>query len=91
MKHKPLVLFITHGESSTGVLQPLEGLGKLCHRSVCGGLPTVTTRGLGLGIYVCWAFLWLCCAGSSPCGEQDAGRAGLQAEMWQEEVAGAPG
>nr|XP_009506790.1 PREDICTED: LOW QUALITY PROTEIN: serine--pyruvate aminotransferase [Phalacrocorax carbo] len=36
-KHKPSVLFITHGESSTGVLQPLEGLpleglGELCHR-----------------------------------------------------------
>lgn len=37
MQHKPSVLFITHGESSTGVLQPLEGLGKLCHRSVYGG------------------------------------------------------
>ncbi|NWQ81459.1 SPYA protein, partial [Columbina picui] len=34
-RHKPLVLFITHGESSTGVLQPLEGLGKLCHRHGC--------------------------------------------------------
>ncbi|NXP83168.1 SPYA protein, partial [Ramphastos sulfuratus] len=33
--HKPSVLFITHGESSTGVLQPLEGLGKLCHRHGC--------------------------------------------------------
>lgn len=31
-RHKPSVLFITHGESSTGVLQPLEGLGELCHR-----------------------------------------------------------
>ncbi|XP_009995029.1 PREDICTED: serine--pyruvate aminotransferase [Chaetura pelagica] len=34
-QHKPLVLFITHGESSTGVLQPLEGLGQLCHRYGC--------------------------------------------------------
>ncbi|XP_038002419.1 serine--pyruvate aminotransferase isoform X2 [Motacilla alba alba] len=34
-QHKPLVLFITHGESSTGVLQPLEGLGELCHRHGC--------------------------------------------------------
>ncbi|NXN65761.1 SPYA protein, partial [Himantopus himantopus] len=33
-RHKPSVLFITHGESSTGVLQPLEGLGELCHRSL---------------------------------------------------------
>uniref|UniRef100_A0A8C3TVF5 Alanine--glyoxylate aminotransferase n=1 Tax=Catharus ustulatus TaxID=91951 RepID=A0A8C3TVF5_CATUS len=35
VQHKPLVLFITHGESSSGVLQPLEGLGKLCHRHGC--------------------------------------------------------
>ncbi|NXV30193.1 SPYA protein, partial [Rissa tridactyla] len=35
VRHKPSVLFITHGESSTGVLQPLEGLGKLCHRHGC--------------------------------------------------------
>ncbi|KAL9845017.1 alanine--glyoxylate aminotransferase [Geothlypis trichas] len=35
VQHKPLVLFITHGESSTGVLQPLEGLGELCHRHGC--------------------------------------------------------
>ncbi|XP_052659843.1 alanine--glyoxylate aminotransferase isoform X1 [Harpia harpyja] len=34
-RHKPSVFFITHGESSTGVLQPLEGLGKLCHRHGC--------------------------------------------------------
>ncbi|NXJ80077.1 SPYA protein, partial [Trogon melanurus] len=34
-RHKPSVLFITHGESSTGVLQPLEGLGDLCHRHGC--------------------------------------------------------
>merc|ERR1719450_379583 len=26
-EHKPDLLFVTHGESSTGVLQPLEGLG----------------------------------------------------------------
>lgn len=29
---KPKLLFVTHGESSTGVVQNLEGLGKLCHR-----------------------------------------------------------
>ncbi|XP_069720706.1 alanine--glyoxylate aminotransferase isoform X1 [Phaenicophaeus curvirostris] len=34
-RHKPSVLFITHGESSTGVLQPLDGLGQLCHRHGC--------------------------------------------------------
>jgi len=34
-EHKPDLLFVTHGESSTGVLQPLEGLGPLCHANNC--------------------------------------------------------
>jgi len=34
-EHKPDLLFVTHGESSTGVLQPLEGLGPLCHENNC--------------------------------------------------------
>ncbi|CAI5989290.1 unnamed protein product [Closterium sp. NIES-64] len=43
------VVFVVHGESSTGTLQPLEGLGELCHKNgallfvdaVCtlGGIP----------------------------------------------------
>ena len=33
--HKPDMLFVTHGESSTGVIQPLEGLGPLCHANNC--------------------------------------------------------
>merc|ERR1719220_2385239 len=33
--HKPDLLFVTHGESSTGVVQPLEGLGPLCHANNC--------------------------------------------------------
>ncbi|XP_032817996.1 alanine--glyoxylate aminotransferase [Petromyzon marinus] len=35
LEHRPRLLFVTHGESSTGVLQPLEGIGPLCHRSDC--------------------------------------------------------
>ena len=31
-RHKPALLFLAHGESSTGVLQPLDGYGELCHR-----------------------------------------------------------
>ena len=31
-EHKPLMFFMTHGESSTGVCQPMEGLGDLCKR-----------------------------------------------------------
>ncbi|CAO1302747.1 unnamed protein product [Diamesa serratosioi] len=33
--HKPSIFFIAHGESSTGVLQPLEGLGSLCQANNC--------------------------------------------------------
>jgi alanine-glyoxylate transaminase / serine-glyoxylate transaminase / serine-pyruvate transaminase len=29
---KPTALFITHGDSSTGSVQKIEGLGKLCHK-----------------------------------------------------------
>lgn len=29
---KPKLLFIVQGDSSTGVLQPLENLGHMCHR-----------------------------------------------------------
>ncbi|KAH9644868.1 hypothetical protein HF086_007956 [Spodoptera exigua] len=31
-KTRPAALFITHGDSSTGTLQNLEGLGDLCHK-----------------------------------------------------------
>ncbi|KAM4693417.1 alanine--glyoxylate aminotransferase isoform 1-T1 [Discoglossus pictus] len=34
-EHKPCLFFITHGESSSGVVQPLDGLGELCHRYNC--------------------------------------------------------
>jgi len=53
-EHKPRVLFVTHGESSTGVVQPLEGLGDLCHDNDCllavdtvaslGGVPVYADR-----------------------------------------------
>ncbi|XP_051847675.1 alanine--glyoxylate aminotransferase [Antechinus flavipes] len=34
-QHKPVLLFLTHGESSSGVAQPLDGYGDLCHRHNC--------------------------------------------------------
>ncbi|XP_068136747.1 alanine--glyoxylate aminotransferase [Hyperolius riggenbachi] len=34
-EHKPSLLFVTHGESSSGVVQPLDGVGDLCHRYNC--------------------------------------------------------
>lgn len=48
-EHKPSLVFVTFGESSAGTAQPLEGLGKLCHKynalllvdsvAALGGLP----------------------------------------------------
>lgn len=34
-QHRPKCLFIVHGDSSSGLLQPLEGLGKICHDYDC--------------------------------------------------------
>ncbi|RXM94523.1 Serine--pyruvate aminotransferase, mitochondrial [Acipenser ruthenus] len=34
-EHKPVLFFITHGESSTGIAHPLDGLGALCHKYNC--------------------------------------------------------
>eukprot|EP00058_Branchiostoma_floridae_P028483 XP_002613974.1 hypothetical protein BRAFLDRAFT_67460 [Branchiostoma floridae] len=33
--HKPCMFFICHGESSAGVLQPLDGIGDICHKHDC--------------------------------------------------------
>lgn len=33
--HRPKILYLVHGDSSTGVLQSLEGLGDLCRRYDC--------------------------------------------------------
>ncbi|KAG7456448.1 serine-pyruvate aminotransferase [Solea senegalensis] len=35
VKHRPVVFFLAHGESSTGVLRPLAGIGQLCHKYNC--------------------------------------------------------
>ncbi|KAG7263319.1 hypothetical protein CRUP_002211 [Coryphaenoides rupestris] len=34
-KHRPVLMFLAHGESSTGVLHPLDGIGDLCHKYGC--------------------------------------------------------
>lgn len=31
-KHRPAGVFVTHSESSTGMKQPLEGLGDIVHK-----------------------------------------------------------
>ena len=35
VKHKPVLFFVTHGDSSTGRLQGLEGIGPLCASLDC--------------------------------------------------------
>uniref|UniRef100_A0A4W3I303 Alanine--glyoxylate aminotransferase n=1 Tax=Callorhinchus milii TaxID=7868 RepID=A0A4W3I303_CALMI len=35
VQHKPVLFFITHGESSTGVVQNLDGIGSLCKSHNC--------------------------------------------------------
>ncbi|KAG5851162.1 alanine--glyoxylate and serine--pyruvate aminotransferase a isoform X1 [Anguilla anguilla] len=34
-KHKPVLFFLTHGESSSGVAHPIDGIGDLCLRHNC--------------------------------------------------------
>ncbi|KAM6921799.1 alanine--glyoxylate and serine--pyruvate aminotransferase a [Xenentodon cancila] len=34
-EYRPVVFFLAHGESSTGVLHPLDGIGQLCHKYDC--------------------------------------------------------
>uniref|UniRef100_A0A8C9VMW2 Alanine--glyoxylate aminotransferase n=1 Tax=Scleropages formosus TaxID=113540 RepID=A0A8C9VMW2_SCLFO len=35
VEHKPVIFFLTHGESSSGVVHPLDGIGDLCHSHNC--------------------------------------------------------
>ncbi|XP_056598386.1 alanine--glyoxylate aminotransferase-like isoform X4 [Triplophysa dalaica] len=34
-KYRPMVFFLTHGESSTGVVHPIDGIGDICHKNNC--------------------------------------------------------
>ncbi|KAL2775362.1 serine--pyruvate aminotransferase [Daubentonia madagascariensis] len=57
-QHKPVLLFLTHGESSTGVLQPLDGYGELCHR---GKIYTRKTKPFSFYLDIKWlANIWGC-------------------------------
>ncbi|XP_005411204.1 PREDICTED: serine--pyruvate aminotransferase [Chinchilla lanigera] len=51
-QHRPVLLFLTHGESSTGVLQPLDGYGELCHRYQCLLLVDAVASLGGVPIYM---------------------------------------
>ena len=51
-RHRPAVLAVVHAETSTGALQPLEGVGPLCREHDCLLLvDTVTSLG-GVPLYV---------------------------------------
>ncbi|CAL8138976.1 unnamed protein product [Orchesella dallaii] len=34
-RHRPNILYLVNGESSTGVYQPIDGIGNLCHKYNC--------------------------------------------------------
>ncbi|XP_006637739.1 alanine--glyoxylate and serine--pyruvate aminotransferase a [Lepisosteus oculatus] len=34
-QYKPVLFFITHGESSSGLVHPMDGIGDLCHKHNC--------------------------------------------------------
>lgn len=51
-KHKPTAVFLTHAETFTGILQPLEGFGDLCHRLVVISLIFTHLEVLWLNIFV---------------------------------------
>lgn len=50
--HKPKCLFVTHGDSSTGLLQPLEGLGQVCHDYNCLLLVDAVASMCGVPFYM---------------------------------------
>ncbi len=52
IEHRPAVLAIVHAETSTGVCQPMEGIGDLCHKYDCLLLlDTVTSLG-GVPLFI---------------------------------------
>jgi alanine-glyoxylate transaminase/serine-glyoxylate transaminase/serine-pyruvate transaminase len=52
IEHKPTILAIVHAETSTGVCQPMEGIGDLCRKHDCLLLlDTVTSLG-GVPLYL---------------------------------------
>lgn len=66
-KHRPQVLWVCHAETSTGALQPVEGIGKLCREFDClFMLDTVTSIG-GLPIFLDDWLVDVCYAGGQKC------------------------
>jgi len=61
-KHRPRLLLVVHGEASTGILQPLRGLGDIAHASgallavdACSTTALVDLEVDDWGIDACWS------------------------------------
>jgi alanine-glyoxylate transaminase/serine-glyoxylate transaminase/serine-pyruvate transaminase len=61
-KHRPRVLLVVHGEASTGILQPLQGLGDIAHSNgallavdACSTTALVDLKVDDWGIDACWS------------------------------------
>lgn len=51
-KHQPKILWVCHAETSTGVLQPMEGIGELCRKFDCLLMLDTVTSICGSPIYL---------------------------------------
>ena len=66
-EHRPAILGLVHGETSTGAMQPLEGVGKLCREFNCLLLlDTVTSLG-GAPVFLDAWHVDLAYSGSQKC------------------------
>eukprot|EP00999_Lentomonas_sp_LEN2_P002772 NODE_641_length_1303_cov_99.590136_g602_i0.p1 GENE.NODE_641_length_1303_cov_99.590136_g602_i0~~NODE_641_length_1303_cov_99.590136_g602_i0.p1 ORF type:complete len:391 (-),score=115.62 NODE_641_length_1303_cov_99.590136_g602_i0:26-1198(-) len=52
IKHKPNVVHIVHAETSTGVLQPIDGIGQVCRDNNCLLLLDTVTSTAGVPVYL---------------------------------------
>jgi alanine-glyoxylate transaminase / serine-glyoxylate transaminase / serine-pyruvate transaminase len=66
-KHRPAILGLVHGETSTGAVQPMEGIGKLCRELDCLLLlDTVTSLG-GVPVFLDRWHVDMAYSGSQKC------------------------
>jgi alanine-glyoxylate transaminase/serine-glyoxylate transaminase/serine-pyruvate transaminase len=76
-EHRPQVLALVHAETSTGVLQPLEGVAELCREHDCLLLVDTVTSLAGVPIYVDAWGLDIAYSGSQKCLSAPSGVAPL--------------
>jgi len=66
-EHSPDLLFIVHAETSTGILQPIENIGKMCkENNILFCVDTVTSIG-GVELYLDKWNIDACLAGTQKC------------------------